>query len=221
MSQVSAEEIEKILRAGSLAKVKLYQDILKKIKDGKSLNASEMRSLHILEKGLEAQTCSPDLPRVIQSFEEAAIYCGFSKRTLSHHIGKGNLRQNGDGTFDREELDRFLSNKKGRKRKAKSGDPKDISVERDMADLRWRIAKAMREEILVDQLKENLVPREDIAKEWAARVAEVTAGLSALADRLPGVLEGKNRAEMREIISEEVRILRTAYAREGKYSPEP
>lgn len=221
MSHVSTEEIEKILRAGSLAKVKLYQDILRKIKDGKSLNASEVKTLHILERELEAQTNSPDIPRIIQTYSDAASYCGFSKRTLSHHIGKGNIRQNGDGTFDREELDRFLSTHKGRRKKLKTDADRDLIAEREMADLRWRLARSMREEILVDQLKENLVARDDIAAEWAARVTEVTSGLSSLADRLPGVLEGKTRAQMQDIIATEVRNLRNAYAREGKYSPDP
>jgi hypothetical protein len=74
--------------------------------------------------------------------------------------------------------------------------------------------------VLVDQLNENLVPRGEIAKEWAARVGELTAGLTGLIDRLPPLLEGKDRAVMREIIHEEVWNLRDQYARDGRYSPE-
>jgi len=79
--------------------------------------------------------------------------------------------------------------------------------------------KAEGEKIKNEQLRENLVSWEDIDKEWAGRVAVVTSGLEAFADRLPPILDGKPRKEMREIIKGEVRLLRDAYAREGKYCP--
>ena len=118
-----------------------------------------------------------------------------------------------------EELDRFLS-VKGRKRKKNAKESRSIAEEKDLADLRWRLAKARREELLVEQLNENLVPRGEIAKEWAARVGELTAGLTSLIDRLPPLLQGKDRAEIREIIFEEIWNLRDQYARDGRYSPE-
>jgi hypothetical protein len=217
--QIHPQNIEKMLAAGQLARVKLYQSLLVRIKNGEPLKPAELRALNALEKDLECQSGTNDPPKVLKGYEEAAEYCGFSKRTLSHHVGRGNLKQNPDGSFEIEELDRFLS-VKGRKRKRSAKGLLTIAEQKDLADLRWRLAKAKREELLVEQLNENLVPRAEIASEWAARVVEITAGLTALTNRLPPLLEGKDRVEMREIIREEIWNLRDQYAREGRYCPE-
>lgn len=60
-----------------------------------------------------------------------------------------------------------------------------------------------------------------VAKQWAARIAEVAAGLTALADRLPPLLEGKAQADMRHIIDGEAWRMRDHYARKGKFCPAP
>ncbi|MHC1744882.1 MAG: hypothetical protein AB9873_17900 [Syntrophobacteraceae bacterium] len=158
---------------------------------------------------------------MITSFNDAAAYCGFSRRTLSWHLKRGNLRQNPNGTFDRAELDRFLASK-GRKKKVDPGnggssDELDLATQKELADLRWRLARATREEMLVEQIKEHLISRDEIARCWAARVAEVTAGLNALSERLPPLLVGKDHQAMREIIAVEVHNLRDRYARDGKF----
>ena len=58
-----------------------------------------------------------------------------------------------------------------------------------------------------------------IEMEWCKRVAEITSGLSALEDRLIGLIEGKTRDEVKEIVHREVIDLRDAYAKDGKYTP--
>lgn len=104
-----------------------------------------------------------------------------------------------------------------RQRKAdarRAGDPR-----KDAADLRWRLARAQREEVLTKQLLGELISREEVAKGWADRVGVVVSGLNALIDRLPPILEGKNKAEMRELIKAEVYELRRAYCEAGEYCP--
>lgn len=71
-----------------------------------------------------------------------------------------------------------------------------------------------------EQLEGSLFDRDTIVTEWAGRVAIVTSGLNAFADRLPPLLEGKGRVEMQEVIKKEVWELRDAYYRKGKYTPE-
>ena len=99
--ELPAADIEKILQAGQLAKIKLFQSLIKKIKDGHHLSASELKALGTLEKELEAHLGNDEPPTAIQSFEEAAKYCGFSKRSLSHHVGRGNVTwsRNSVGTW--------------------------------------------------------------------------------------------------------------------------
>jgi hypothetical protein len=216
------ETIGKLLQASKLAKYRLFQTLIKKIRDGKSLSATEQKTLFVLEQEFEAQTDAGVTPaKVFTSFDDAAAYCGLSKRTLSWHLKRGNLRQNPNGTFERTELDRFLASK-GRKRRTQAGNAGDLAdsdygTQKDFADLRWRLARATREEMLVEQIKENLISRDEIARCWAARVAEVTAGLVALSERLPPLLAGKDHQAMREIIALEVHHLRDRYARDGKF----
>jgi phage terminase Nu1 subunit (DNA packaging protein) len=69
------------------------------------------------------------------------------------------------------------------------------------------------------QLEGSMVAWTVIDTEWAGRVAVVTSGLTAFADRLPPLLEGKGRVQMQEVIKKEVWELRDAYARKGKYTP--
>ncbi len=84
----------------------------------------------------------------------------------------------------------------------------------------WQ-AKAEGEQLKVAELKESVVSWDKIETEWCARVAVVTSGLEAHADRLPPLLEGKSRAQMQKIIKDEVWQLRDSYARHGKYTPKP
>jgi len=84
----------------------------------------------------------------------------------------------------------------------------------------WR-AKGELEELKVKERKKELISREEVARAWAERIAVVVSGLNIFCDRLPPLLEGKDRAEMREIIKEEVMELRRAYVRAGEHTPPP
>lgn len=76
------------------------------------------------------------------------------------------------------------------------------------------------ETLKVAELEKSMAKWNVIETEWAARVAVVTSGLNAFADRLPPLLEGKGRVQMQNVIKKEVWELRDAYYRKGKYTPE-
>lgn len=82
----------------------------------------------------------------------------------------------------------------------------------------WK-EKSEGEKLKNRKTREELVPWSEVETEWAGRVSVVTSGLEAFGDRLPPILEGKPRKEMRDIIKKEVRYLRDSYARKGKYCP--
>lgn len=81
-------------------------------------------------------------------------------------------------------------------------------------------AKAESERLKVDQAKGNLVSWPDIEREWTGRLSALVSGLQCFIDRLPPLLEGKSRPEIRKIIESEIFELRSAYAREGRYCPQ-
>ena len=81
--------------------------------------------------------------------------------------------------------------------------------------LRWEKGRADKIELQVAELKGLVKPIEQIAKDWAARMAVIVNGLTMYEDRLPPVLEGKSQGEMRKIIKQENRRLRDWYCRQG------
>jgi len=87
------------------------------------------------------------------------------------------------------------------------------------ADLRYRTARAIKEETLVAQLRDELISREDVCIYWGNRIREVWSGLYILAHRLPPELVGKTQGEMQETINREVRRLNESYCREHRFCP--
>lgn len=85
--------------------------------------------------------------------------------------------------------------------------------------VRYERARADKMEIQVSQLRGDLLPRSDVAEGWAWRLHEVFNGLNAYRDRLPPILEGKNKIEMRKIIDNENWNLKDNFYREGKFCP--
>ena len=70
------------------------------------------------------------------------------------------------------------------------------------------------------QRQGELVNKAEVVSQWTARVVLVVSGLQAWVDRLPGLLVGKGRDEIRAILKAEVRTLQENYARVGRYTPE-
>ena len=186
------------------------QDFERRIAAGEKLKRSELAAYHELEK-------KRDEGEVVHGGQDAAKYCSTSKRILSYHIARGSLRQNPDGTFDKAELDRWLAS---RDRREKGPEAKKYTDAKDKAELRYRLARARREEMLVEQMKGNLAQWKEVKSGWEGRVQVVVAGLQAWVDRLPGLLVGKGRDEIRAILKAEVRTLQENYARVGRYTPE-
>jgi len=97
------------------------------------------------------------------------------------------------------------------------GDDKASSPEIEDAKLEYWKWKARREKISVQKLREQLLDRKDVARQWALRVGEVTAGLNMLKDRLPPLIMGKSRRDVALVVEHEVMRLREAYARRGEH----
>lgn len=199
------KKIDDLLTAGQLAKVKLYQAYLIRIKDGEKLSASDMKSFQLLEKEIEGQIDEgKNATEKIETSGKAAEYLGVSKRMISYHLTKGNLKQNVDGTFDVEELERF---------RARYTKKKKVSIDdkKAKADLRWRLARAEREEIITAQLKGELIPLKDAIEKETDLMMSLAHNLTIYEDRLPPQLEGKTKQEMRIIIHKENNHFRMQY----------
>jgi len=80
---------------------------------------------------------------------------------------------------------------------------------------RYEKARADKMEIQVSMLKGDVMPKEEIHQGWAARMAVIINGLTIYQDRLPPLLEGKTKGEMRDIIKTENNRLRDWYCEQG------
>jgi phage terminase Nu1 subunit (DNA packaging protein) len=87
------------------------------------------------------------------------------------------------------------------------------------AKRRYWAARAEREQLRVDEQRGQLMSQDQIVKEWAWRMGEVTSGLQALSRKLSTLLDGKNKQEQQRIIDDEVWKLRDNYCRGGKFCP--
>jgi hypothetical protein len=210
-----------------------FKNLQNKLFRGNPLTAAEAKRLEGYEKELRALT-DEDLPEhVVTSKEVVAKYYGVTKRTIvnwSHREkpmpqmvngydlvaigtwaleeglisdpglipGNGNVSAKGDCNTEPEN-----SNSKGK-------NFYETEIKRLESELREHKLKIAKEEYFL---------RSDVAKEWAARMAEVSRGLDYLSNRLPPLLIGKTEDEMQLIINNETWEIRDHFARTGSFCP--
>lgn len=187
--------------------------IVRKIQSGKAATKAELALLEEVENE-QAQPSDGsvirDAPRLLVGPRVLCRLFGVTDKTLCMW-SRGNMPHVSRGVYDLYACfswwDRTMNSgqETGTTKKSKE---------------RYWCAKADREEIDRDRARDELIPRAEVGQAWAWRVAEVAAGLAALATRLPPMLEGKTQPDMREIIGAEVRQLRESYARAGKHCEE-
>ena len=190
-------------------KLEVYGNLVKKQSSGERLSREETALL----KKLDGELYGGDQ---IKTLTAAAKYLGVAAKTISIHVTKGNINRNPDGSFERDELDRWAIETGKRKN---AGEMKTLTAEKDLWEIRFRKARALKEQTLADQLRGRLISLKDLEKAWGSRVAELTSGLETLVARLPPQLVGKTRIQIQKILKEEIYQLRASYAKTGKYTP--
>jgi phage terminase Nu1 subunit (DNA packaging protein) len=156
----------------------------------------------------------PEKLTIVVNTKQLCAFFGITDQT-THNWAKTGCPKKGHGQWNLKAVfDWWWDNLAQDRAISESGDESINEAKR----LYWW-AKSKGEEIKNEQLIDRLITWEQIEKEWAGRVAVVAAGLTAMIDRLPPLLVGRDRREMRTVIKREVRIFREAYARKGKYVP--
>ena len=213
-------DFESIRQAGQLAKIAVYRKFIQRIGEGEQLKPTELKQFHSLERELEGVFGETNGPAsgLITGYKEACEYLGISKRMMSYHVTKGNLRQNKDGSFEIQELQRWAERYK--RKKSGGGVYPSIDERQQKADLRFRQARARREEMLVRQLEGALLSQKDVAEAWGKRKANMRSSLLTFIDRLPPMIEGKSRKQISGILKNEIYYFLDQYAQDGKYCPD-
>ncbi|MCB9869693.1 MAG: hypothetical protein H6837_07530 [Planctomycetes bacterium] len=75
---------------------------------------------------------------------------------------------------------------------------------RDPASLRYRAAKAAREELSLQRLRESLVERASVEQMLLARAADLRRAFRGLGRSLAGALQGRDPREVQQLIDERV-----------------
>jgi len=96
---------------------------------------------------------------------------------------------------------------------------KPSSDKEEKARERYWQAKASREEHAVKILIGESIARDQVEKEWCARLIEVVRGLESQISVFPSLLCDKTAEEIRDLVESYNRKLRENYARDGKFTP--
>ena len=139
---------------------------------------------------------------------------GYHRTTIYAWL-KAGLPRNPDKSFSLPDVIKWLLN---REHELLEQDAADAGGNCSSPALEeWRQERVKMAKIERRKLEGSVIETDEVHRAWALRVAEVTAGLEYLSDRLPPMLLGKKREEMQLIIADAVWRLRDAYARNGKY----
>ncbi|RKZ24927.1 hypothetical protein DRQ26_06740 [bacterium] len=152
--------------------------------------------------------------KIIASTQQVADFFGVSRRSISNW-GQSGCPKLARGKWDLKAVfDWWIQNIGARRIEERDEDLKKAKLDY------WQ-AKGELEELKVKEKKKELISREEVARAWAERVAVVVSGLNLLCDRLPPLLEGKDKDETREIIKSEVQGIKEGYTRPGEHTPPP
>jgi phage terminase Nu1 subunit (DNA packaging protein) len=151
---------------------------------------------------------------IIVTTDQAAKFFEVTRKTLKQWSDAGAPKVN-RGRWNLKELFDWWWTEIASDRAAQQGGDESMNE----AKRRYWWQKYEGERIKNERERGRLIARDDVAREWAWRVAEVANGLSAMAKRLPPLLEGKTQGEMLRLIEDEVWKMRNNYTRTGQFCP--
>lgn len=218
MADGIGEISDKSLASGQLLKVKMYQGFLKRVAKGEQLSVAELKEFRKLEGDLnkfrEQPDAPADAPEIFGTMQEVADYAEVTKRTISYHVNKSKkIKMEPDGTFQRKNVDKWLEGGGGQHTKRNK---KTTHEKIKQEELKYRKWKAKREELIVKQLQESLVPVDDMISAFEARAYELARSLIVMSRRIGHRVASEGSKEYKAVlvvIDEEVRRMMDSYSR--------
>lgn len=143
----------------------------------------------------------------LQQKDIAAAF-GTTARTIRTWTAKG-MPRNSDGTYSLPSCIEWsiIESQGGPAPKGNEADDTWLQLYRSE---RYKIAKIERK-----KLKGDLMPKDEISQQWALRLAHAKSTFMNFTDRLPPLLVGKTRENIRETLKAEIRELLTNYCKPG------
>lgn len=216
MAKKKAKTTDDLLRLSNKANRELFENFVKRLRKGDDLSATELKQFREIEAQLkEEQLFSQKKQenRWIVTTQDLADFFGLTSRQIYNWNKDLGCPQIKRGYWNLKDVLKWWLETLY----------EDTLDKTDATIKSYRQQKAKYDaeaaKLKVEKLRDEYFLKADIAKEWAKRVSEICSGLAALANRLPGVLWGKSKAEMRAKIEEEIWGLRDNYARDGRFTP--
>lgn len=199
---------KKIVEASRLVKEQYLKDLLSKLADGERISKHEFDAISRLEEEFNPQSSDKETTWFLLDVAIVSDFFGVSKRTVQNWVKLHGCPKEKHGRYDLRAVFAWW--------REFIGAGTDSPETEDAKQMYW-LAKAERERLRADNERSELIPKKVVSTLWASRVSEVTSSLTSLANRLPPRLEGKDQIAMRQIINDEVNLIRAQYSRKGKH----
>lgn len=201
---------DQITKLGKLSELKLYKDILDRIKAGKRLSASELKEFKRLRGLFEGSGAE----RVDRSY--VITNAGISKRALNYQEKAKHIRFDKDGLVDKKAADDFINAHSSEKKGSSGFDLSQIVYDKEVADKRYREARAIEKELQVAIMQGEIIKVSEVEKMFTDRAYEFCRRLKILSRRVGQDVAGKCEKtfkEVTDIIDQEVYSMMIEYSR--------
>lgn len=203
-----------IADTGLAARRKSYDLLMEKADSGELLSSAEITIMLRFEA--ELKSSGRDLATVFINLDQVAEYTGYKVRTIYNWVQNGKLARLADNTIERVAVDALLKSK-GRLPQvpayngAEEGEgdlPGPLSARQE--ETRFRKARADREELLVSQLRGEVVEVSEVERQFTMRAHEYKTTLLLLSRRCAhkiAAAAGIESKEVTHILDKEVKEL--------------
>ena len=220
-THAEAAEI-KVLHNAQIATLKAYQQeptaIRKKDWDAAKSGYAECESrlwYRYFEQDQEQDDefeYNPGEPLIVTTSQASAFF-GVTAKCFGHDWVRAGMPKVSQGKFDLKHCFDWWWENIASERAAKMGG--DDSINEAKRQYWWSMAEAG--QIKVNQAREELIPKDEVHRQWGQRAAEYKNACYGLINSLPPLLEGRNQPEMRQTIDDHVWEMFKRVTRYGKF----
>jgi phage terminase Nu1 subunit (DNA packaging protein) len=144
---------------------------------------------------------------------ELSMVFGVHPSTVSRWVARAGCPRSPDGSFDLRRAIMW---------RLENGELESVSCENEEAQ-KWltefRRQRALAAKIERRRLEGKLISKKDVATAWAKRAFNMRSSLLTLVDRLPPLIEGKDRKKIAKVLKDEIYYFLEQYSQHGKYCP--
>ena len=199
-----------ILTASRQVKEQYLKDLLEQMNEGAKIGKRELELIAQLEAEISSGKNEKSDTDFVTDVAGISKFFGVTKRAVQLWAKDGNCPKMSHGMYDLREVHKWwLKNIY-----VNSGVDSEEIIELRKEDLRWKIDIA---KMKAEKIKGQLVSKDEIAKQWALRLAAVSSGLDMLPYQVAPHLEQSDQKTIVKVLSEKLWALKDNFCRSGKF----